>query len=94
MRHVFVILDASRTMVDKDLKPDRITCTLKVDTPSVMLWGQRSPKPYLLEHPLHHTESVKHKALHIYYTVYKLEITRDYRRLLEITRLLDIAREY
>ena len=66
MRHVFLILDASRTMVDKDLKPDRITCTLKVDAPSVMLWGQRSPKPYLLEPPLHHTESVKHKALYIY----------------------------
>ena len=30
MRHMFLVLDASRAMQDKDLKPDRITCTLKV----------------------------------------------------------------
>ncbi|XP_077144184.1 general transcription factor IIH subunit 2 isoform X3 [Ranitomeya variabilis] len=30
MRHMFVIIDGSRTMEDQDLKPNRLTCTLKL----------------------------------------------------------------
>ncbi|XP_053557421.1 general transcription factor IIH subunit 2 isoform X2 [Bombina bombina] len=30
MRHLFVVIDASRTMEDQDLKPNRLTCTLKL----------------------------------------------------------------
>ncbi|XP_064384841.1 general transcription factor IIH subunit 2-like isoform X2 [Halichondria panicea] len=30
MRYLFLIVDASRSMADKDLKPDRIRCTLKI----------------------------------------------------------------
>ena len=29
-RHMFVIVDGSSTMLDKDLRPDRLTCTIKV----------------------------------------------------------------
>ena len=30
MRHLFLVVDMSRCMAEKDLKPDRITCTVKV----------------------------------------------------------------
>lgn len=30
MRHMYVVVDGSRTMEDQDLKPNRLTCTLKV----------------------------------------------------------------
>ncbi|XP_043835683.1 general transcription factor IIH subunit 2 isoform X2 [Dromiciops gliroides] len=30
MRHLYVVVDASRTMEDQDLKPNRLTCTLKL----------------------------------------------------------------
>lgn len=30
MRHLYVVIDGSRTMEDQDLKPNRLTCTLKV----------------------------------------------------------------
>lgn len=30
MRHLYVVVDGSRTMEDQDLKPNRLTCTLKV----------------------------------------------------------------
>ena len=30
MRHLFVVVDVSRCMAEKDLKPDRIICTVKV----------------------------------------------------------------
>uniref|UniRef100_A0A8C1MYN7 General transcription factor IIH subunit 2 n=2 Tax=Cyprinus carpio TaxID=7962 RepID=A0A8C1MYN7_CYPCA len=30
MRHLFVIIDSSRSMEDQDLKPNRLTSTLKV----------------------------------------------------------------
>lgn len=30
MRHVFLVLDCSRAMEDKDLKPDRMACSVKV----------------------------------------------------------------
>ena len=30
MRHVFLVVDVSRSMMEKDLKPDRKTCVLKV----------------------------------------------------------------
>lgn len=30
MRHLYVILDLSNSMLDQDLKPNRILCTLKV----------------------------------------------------------------
>uniref|UniRef100_A0A8C6ELB5 Uncharacterized protein n=1 Tax=Microcebus murinus TaxID=30608 RepID=A0A8C6ELB5_MICMU len=29
MRHLYVVVDGSRTMEDQDLKPNRLTCTLK-----------------------------------------------------------------
>ena len=32
MRYMFVIVDCSQVMSDKDLKPNRLTCTLKVLT--------------------------------------------------------------
>ncbi|CAO2592793.1 General transcription factor IIH subunit 2 [Lemmus lemmus] len=31
MRHLYVVVDGSRTMEDQDLKPSRLTCTLKVE---------------------------------------------------------------
>ncbi|XP_035744380.1 general transcription factor IIH subunit 2 isoform X2 [Egretta garzetta] len=30
MRHLYVVVDGSRTMEDQDLKPNRLTCTLKL----------------------------------------------------------------
>uniref|UniRef100_H0YTJ1 VWFA domain-containing protein n=1 Tax=Taeniopygia guttata TaxID=59729 RepID=H0YTJ1_TAEGU len=30
MRHLYVVIDGSRTMEDQDLKPNRLTCTLKL----------------------------------------------------------------
>ena len=30
MRHVFVVLDASKAMEDHDLRPDRLSCSKKV----------------------------------------------------------------
>lgn len=30
MRHLYVVIDCSRTMEDQDLKPNRLTCTLKL----------------------------------------------------------------
>ena len=30
MRHMFLVLDCSRAMEDKDLKPDRMVCSVKV----------------------------------------------------------------
>lgn len=30
MRHVYVVIDCSRSMEDQDLKPNRLTSTLKV----------------------------------------------------------------
>ncbi|XP_062368812.1 general transcription factor IIH subunit 2 isoform X6 [Cinclus cinclus] len=30
MRHLYVVVDGSRTMEDQDLKPNRLTCTLKI----------------------------------------------------------------
>ncbi|KAM4637190.1 general transcription factor IIH subunit 2-like [Amazona ochrocephala] len=30
MRHLYVVIDGSRAMEDQDLKPNRLTCTLKV----------------------------------------------------------------
>ena len=30
MRHLFLVVDVSRAMAEKDLKPERLTCTLKV----------------------------------------------------------------
>lgn len=30
MRHLYVVVDGSRTMEDQGLKPTRLTCTLKV----------------------------------------------------------------
>ena len=30
MRHLYVVIDTSRTMEDQDLKPNRLTSTLKV----------------------------------------------------------------
>uniref|UniRef100_A0A8C5L995 General transcription factor IIH subunit 2 n=1 Tax=Jaculus jaculus TaxID=51337 RepID=A0A8C5L995_JACJA len=30
MRHLYVVIDGSRTMEDQDLKPNRLTCTLKI----------------------------------------------------------------
>uniref|UniRef100_A0A5F8GSX9 General transcription factor IIH subunit 2 n=1 Tax=Monodelphis domestica TaxID=13616 RepID=A0A5F8GSX9_MONDO len=32
MRHLYVVVDGSRTMEDQDLKPNRLTCTLKETT--------------------------------------------------------------
>ncbi|KAJ7335827.1 hypothetical protein JRQ81_013768 [Phrynocephalus forsythii] len=30
MRHLYIVIDGSRTMEDQDLKPNRLTCTLKL----------------------------------------------------------------
>jgi len=36
MRHLFVIIDSSRSMEDQDLKPNRLTSTLKVSSTESM----------------------------------------------------------
>lgn len=41
MRHLFVIIDSSRSMEDQDLKPNRLTSSLKVSsTASIMEYGR------------------------------------------------------
>lgn len=37
MRHLYVVIDCSRSMEDQDLKPNRLTSTLKV-TLATELW--------------------------------------------------------
>lgn len=31
MRHMYIVIDLSQCMIEKDLKPTRITCTIRVD---------------------------------------------------------------
>lgn len=42
-RHMFVIIDGSSTMLDKDLRPDRLTCTIKVLEKFIMEFFDQNP---------------------------------------------------
>ncbi|XP_019486717.1 PREDICTED: general transcription factor IIH subunit 2-like protein [Hipposideros armiger] len=42
MRHLYVVVDGSRTMEDQDLKPNRLTCTLKIGI--IVTKGKRAEK--------------------------------------------------
>eukprot|EP00731_Ephydatia_muelleri_P015224 Em0008g944a len=42
-RHMFVIVDGSSTMLDKDLRPDRLTCTIKVLEKFILEFFDQNP---------------------------------------------------
>uniref|UniRef100_A0A670IXJ2 General transcription factor IIH subunit n=1 Tax=Podarcis muralis TaxID=64176 RepID=A0A670IXJ2_PODMU len=57
MRHLYVVVDGSRTMEDQDLKPTRLTCTLKVFILDNLLRQLRFK--FLLRNPRKHTAALK-----------------------------------
>lgn len=54
MRHLYVLIDCSRSMEDQDLKPNRLTSTLKVNSVADYDTGHQQPYGMISCKPLSH----------------------------------------